>query len=109
MDVKQSLIARVDAVRRGATIVSSNTSGIPIASLAAGRTADFRRHWLGTHFFNPPRYLRLVEVIPTPDTESAVLARISAFVDHDLGKGVVVAKDTPNFIANHIALFGVVQ
>ncbi len=77
--------------------------------MAEGRSDDFRRHWLGTHFFNPPRYLRLVEVIPTAETDTAVLARVSAFVDHDLGKGVVVAKDTPNFIANHIALFGVVQ
>jgi 3-hydroxyacyl-CoA dehydrogenase len=106
IDVKQALIARVDAVRRGATIVSSNTSGIPIASLSAGRTADFRRHWLGTHFFNPPRYLRLVEVIPTADTDSAVVDRVSRFADVSLGKGVVVAKDTPNFIANRIGLFG---
>ncbi len=109
IDVKQSLIARVDAVRRGATIVSSNTSGIPIASLAAGRTADFRRHWLGTHFFNPPRYLRLVEVIPTPDTEPAVVERVSRFADVNLGKGVVVARDTPNFIANRIGLFGMFE
>jgi 3-hydroxyacyl-CoA dehydrogenase len=106
MELKQSLIARVDAIRRGATIVSSNTSGIPIASLSAGRTDDFRRHWLGTHFFNPPRYLRLVEVIPTPDTDPAVVDRVSRFADVNLGKGVVVAKDTPNFIANRIGLFG---
>jgi 3-hydroxyacyl-CoA dehydrogenase len=109
LDAKQALLEQVERVRRAGTIVSSNTSGIPIAALADGRTGEFRRHWLGTHFFNPPRYLRLVEVIPTPDTDPAVLARISAFIDHDLGKGVVVAKDTPNFIANHIALFGVVQ
>ena len=109
IDVKQSLIGRVDAVRRGATIVSSNTSGIPIASLSAGRTADFRRHWLGTHFFNPPRYLRLVEVIPTPDTDPAVVDRVSRFADVNLGKGVVVAKDTPNFIANRIGLFGMFE
>src|SRR6185503_16305917 len=106
IDVKQSLIERVDAVRRGATIVSSNTSGIPIASLAAGRTSDFRRHWLGTHFFNPPRYLRLVEVIPTPDTDPAVVERVSRFADVNLGKGVVLAKDAPNFIANRIGIFG---
>ena len=109
IDVKQSLIARVDAVRRGATIVSSNTSGIPIASLSAGRSAEFRRHWLGTHFFNPPRYLRLVEVIPTPDTDPAVVDRVSRFADRRLGKGVVVAKDTPNFIANRIGLFGMLR
>jgi 3-hydroxyacyl-CoA dehydrogenase len=109
IDAKRSLLERVDAVRRPGTIVSSNTSGIPIAALAEGRTADFRRQWLGTHFFNPPRYLRLVELVPTPDTDPETLARIQWFADHRLGKGVVVAKDTPNFIANHIGLFGVMR
>ena len=99
----------MDAVRRPGTIVTSNTSGIPIAALAEGRSDDFRRHWLGTHFFNPPRYLRLLEVIPTADTDPAVVARVSRFADRRLGKGVVVAKDTPNFIANHIGLYGVMQ
>jgi 3-hydroxyacyl-CoA dehydrogenase len=108
-DVKQALLARVDAVRRGATIVSSNTSGIPLASLSAERTTDFRRHWLGTHFFNPPRYLRLLEVIPTPETDPAAVDRVSRFADFNLGKGVVVAKDTPNFIANRIGLFGIFE
>ena len=108
-DVKRALLERVDAVRRPASIVSSNTSGIPISVLAEGRSDDFRRHWLGTHFFNPPRYLRLLEIIPTAITNPAVVARISRFADHRLGKGVVVAKDTPNFIANHIGLFGVLQ
>ena len=82
----------------------SNTSGIPIAALAEGRSDDFRRHWLGTHFFNPPRYLHLLELIPTADTDPAVVERVTQFADHRLGKGVVVAKDTPNFIANHIGL-----
>ena len=109
LDVKRQLLERIDAVRRPGTIASSNTSGIPIASLADGRSADFRAHWLGTHFFNPPRYLRLVEVIPTADTDSAVIDRISRFADVRLGKGVVLAKDTPNFIANRIGLFGVIQ
>ena len=109
LDVKRGLLERVDAVRRPLSIVSSNTSGIPIAALAEGRSADFRRNWLGTHFFNPPRYLKLLEVIPTPDTDPAVVARVSWFADHRLGKGVVVARDTPNFIANHIGLYGVVQ
>ena len=109
LDIKRALLARVDAARRPGTIVSSNTSGIPIASLAEGRSEDFRRHWLGTHFFNPPRYLRLLEVIPTPDTDPAVLVRVTRFADHRLGKGVVVAKDTPNFIGNHLGLFGVIQ
>src|SRR5207245_6171817 len=109
LDVKRSLLERVEAVRRPGTIVSSNTSGIPISALGEGRSADFRRHWLGTHFFNPPRYLRLVEIIPTAETDRAIVARISRFADLRLGKGVVVAKDTPNFIANHIGLYGVVQ
>ena len=101
---KRALLARVDAVRRPGAIVSSNTSGIPIASLAEGRSDEFRRHWLGTHFFNPPRYLRLLEIIPTAETDPAVVDRRRAFADHRLGKGVVVAKDTPNFIANHVGL-----
>jgi 3-hydroxyacyl-CoA dehydrogenase len=109
IEVKRSLLERVDAVRRPGTIVSSNTSGIPIGVLAEGRSDDFRRQWMGTHFFNPPRYLRLVEIIPTADTDPAALARIQWFADYRLGKGVVVAKDTPNFIANHIGLFGVVR
>ncbi len=109
IEVKQSLLERVDGVRRAATIVSSNTSGIPIGALAQGRSADFRRHWLGTHFFNPPRYLRLLELIPTPETDPDVVARVTGFADHRLGKGVVVAKDTPNFIANHIGVYGVVS
>jgi 3-hydroxyacyl-CoA dehydrogenase len=109
IDVKRRLLERVDAARRPGTIVSSNTSGIPIATLAEGRSDDFRRHWLGTHFFNPPRYLHLVEVIPTADTDRAVVDRVSQFADHRLGKGVVVAKDTPNFIANHIGVYGVLQ
>src|SRR5258706_10833406 len=77
LDVKKQLLERVDAVRRPGTIASSNTSGIPIAALAEGRSADFRRHWLGTHFFNPPRYLRLVQGIPTADTPGNVVDVIS--------------------------------
>ncbi len=107
LDVKQQLLARVDEKRRPGTIVSSNTSGIPIGALADGRSEDFRRHWLGTHFFNPPRYLRLLELIPTPETDPAVIAEVTRVGDRLLGKGVVVAKDTPNFIGNHIALYGV--
>ena len=106
IDIKQALLTRVDDVRGADAIVSSNTSGIPIAKLAEGRSDGFRRHWLGTHFFNPPRYLRLLEVIPTPETDPAVTARVSRFADFHLGKGVVLAKDSPNFIANHIGLFG---
>ncbi len=109
LDIKQQLLAGVDEKRRPGSIVSSNTSGIPIAALAEGRSDDFRRHWLGTHFFNPPRYLRLLEIIPTAETDPAVVAAITKFGDHTLGKGVVVAKDTPNFIGNHIALYGVAR
>ena len=109
LDIKQQLLARVDEKRTPGSIVSSNTSGIPIAALAAGRTDDFRRHWLGTHFFNPPRYLRLLEIIPTAETDPAVVTAITRLGDHLLGKGVVVAKDTPNFIGNHIGLYGVAR
>jgi 3-hydroxyacyl-CoA dehydrogenase len=109
LDVKRELFQRLETVRRSDAIVSSNTSGIPIAALADGRGAAFRAHLVGTHFFNPPRYLRLVEMIATVDTDRAVFDRLAAFIDHRLGKGVVAAKDTPNFIANHLALFGVVE
>ena len=109
LDIKRSLLEKVDAARRPGSIVSSNTSGIPIAALAEGRSDDFRRHWLGTHFFNPPRYLHLLELIPTADTSKEVVDAVLSFADHHLGKGVVIAKDSPNFIGNHIALYGVVQ
>ena len=109
LDIKQGLLEKVDAMRRAGSIVSSNTSGIPIAALAEGRSDDFRRHWLGTHFFNPPRYLHLLEVIPTPETTRDVVESISHFADHRLGKGVVIAKDSPNFIGNHIGLYGMMR
>ena len=108
LDVKRNLLAKVDQSRRPGSIVSSNTSGIPIAALAEGRSDDFRRHWLGTHFFNPPRYLHLLEIIPTPETSRAIVNAVTSFADLHLGKGVVVAKDSPNFIGNHLALAGVV-
>ena len=109
LDVKRALLEKVDAFRTPGSIVSSNTSGIPIAALAEGRSDDFRAHWLGTHFFNPPRYLRLLEVIPTAATSQAVVDRVVQFADHRLGKGVVIAKDSPNFIGNHIALYGLMK
>jgi len=109
LDVKCNLLAQVEPHRAPNAIVSSNTSGIPIASLAEGRSEKFRRHWLGTHFFNPPRYLPLLEIIPTPDTDPAVVETISQFADRALGKGVVVAKDTPNFIGNRIGLYSVLR
>src|SRR5437667_1446179 len=109
LEVKRALLERVDAVRRPGTIVTSNTSGISIAAMAEGRSDDFRRHWLGTHFFNPPRYLRLLEIIPTPDTDPDVRDRVSRFADLTLGKGVVIATDTPNFTANRIGILEVMQ
>ena len=109
LDIKQALLAKIESHRRADAIVGSNTSGIPIAALAEGRSAGFKRHFLGTHFFNPPRYLHLLEIIPTEDTDPVVVDAVLAFADRRLGKGVVVAKDTPNFIANHIGLFGVMQ
>jgi 3-hydroxyacyl-CoA dehydrogenase len=109
LDVKQALLERVDRHRAPHAIVSSNTSGIPIAAIVEGRSASFKAHALGTHFFNPPRYLRLVEIIGTPDTDPAIEQTVVEFADHRLGKGVVQAKDTPNFIANRIGLYGVMQ
>lgn len=97
---KQELMARIEEIRRPDSIVSSNTSGIPIKEIAAGRSEDFKAHFLGTHFFNPPRYLKLLEIIPTADTSPEVLDYMVAFGRDVLGKGVVVCKDTPNFIAN---------
>ena len=107
--IKQDLLERLEPHLGAATIVSSNTSGIPLALIAQGRNASFRGRWIGTHFFNPPRYMRLVEIIPTADTDPAVIERLAAFIDHRLGKGVVVARDTPGFIANRIGIFGALR
>ncbi|MFL6278364.1 MAG: 3-hydroxyacyl-CoA dehydrogenase NAD-binding domain-containing protein [Blastocatellia bacterium] len=105
LDIKRGLYAQVERHRRPGTIVTSNTSGLPIGALAEGRSEDFRRHFLGTHFFNPPRYLKLLEIIPTSDTSAEVTSFVADFCDRRLGKGIVYAKDTPNFIANRIASF----
>lgn len=102
---KRDLMARIDAVRKPDAIVSSNTSGIPIHQIGEGRSEGLRRHFLGTHFFNPPRYLKLLEVIPTPDTDPTVIAFVKEFATRVLGKGVVICKDTPNFIANRLGSF----
>jgi 3-hydroxyacyl-CoA dehydrogenase len=104
VDAKRALLALVDQARRSGTIVSTNTSALSIAAIADGLSADFRRHWLGTHFFNPPRYLHLLELVPDTDTDPAVVERVRAFADRRLGKGVVCAKDTPGFIGNHLAV-----
>jgi 3-hydroxyacyl-CoA dehydrogenase len=100
LEPKQALMARIEEIRKPGSIISSNTSGIPIGQIAAGRSDEFKAHFLGTHFFNPPRYLKLLEVIPTPDTDDAVLDFMVEFGRDVLGKGVVVCKDTPNFIGN---------
>lgn len=105
LEIKRTLLKRVDGFRRPGTIVSTNTSGIPLHQIAEGMSDDFRAHFLGTHFFNPPRYLHLAEVIPGPATDAAVLAGVSEFCDRRLGKGVVCCKDTPNFIGNRIGSF----
>lgn len=102
LDIKRELMERIDKVRRPGSIISTNTSGIPVHEIAAGRSTGFREHFLGTHFFNPPRYLKLLELIPTEDTAPAVLDRVREFAEQRLGKGVVIAKDTPNFIANRL-------
>ena len=109
LDIKRGLLKKVDAVRKPGTIVTTNTSGLPVGKIAEGFPDDFRRSWFGTHFFNPPRYMRLLELIPTPDTDHALLDAIAWFSDVRLGKGVVVAKDTPNFIGNRIGTFSVLN
>lgn len=100
LDIKQQLMARLDGVRGPNCIVSTNTSGIPIKDIAAGRSDEFKAHFLGTHFFNPPRYLKLLEVIPHAQTRPEIVRFMKEFGARTLGKGVVVCKDTPNFIAN---------
>ena len=109
LDIKQALMSQIEPHRSPDSIVSSNTSGIPISSIAEGRSEEFRKHWLGTHFFNPPRYLPLLEVIPTADTHASVVEMIRSFGDQSLGKGVVLAKDTPSFIGNRLGVYGVMR
>jgi 3-hydroxyacyl-CoA dehydrogenase len=103
LKIKQDLMAHIDQVRKPSAIVSTNTSGIPVTSIAEGRSKEFRKHFLGTHFFNPPRYLKLLEIIPTRDTDKDVAEFISWFGEYRLGKGIVLCKDTPNFIGNRVA------
>jgi len=106
LSVKQAMMERVERFWRPGVVVSTNTSGLPVREIAHGRSDAFRGHFLGTHFFNPPRYLRLLEVIPLPDTDPEVVRWVEEVAGRILGKGVVVCKDTPNFIANRIATFG---
>src|ERR1700704_3103821 len=106
LQIKQSLYEKVEQNRRLGSVVASNTSGIPLAQLAEGRSEDFRAHFLGVHFFNPPRYMHLVELIRTEWTKPEVSCFMYGFLDQRLGKGVVPAKDRPNFIGNRIGTFG---
>lgn len=105
LEVKRTLWRKAAGLRSPGSIVSTNTSGIPLSSITEGLPEDFRRHFLGTHFFNPPRYLHLVELIPCPETRAEVREFVMDFCEERLGKGVVVCKDTPNFIANRIGSF----
>ena len=105
LDVKRKVMQRIEEAARPDAVITTNTSGLPIRQIASGRSEDFRRRFLGTHFFNPPRYLRLFEVIPTADTDAEVLERVRWFARVHLGKGVVMAKDTPNFIGNRVGVF----
>ena len=109
LEIKRELLKKVEAIRKPGTIITTNTSGLPVAKIAEGFSDEFRRSWFGTHFFNPPRYMRLLELIPTPDTDRAAIDAIAQFCDVRLGKGVVFAKDTPNFIANRIGTFSVLN
>lgn len=106
LDIKKQLFEKVDALRKPGTLITSNTSGIPITLMSEGRSDDFRKHFCGTHFFNPPRYLRLLEIIPGPDTDKSVIHFLMDYGDRYLGKTTVLCKDTPAFIANRIGVFG---
>src|SRR6202166_469403 len=109
LELKRALLKKVEAIRKPGTIITTNTSGLPVGKIAEGFSDDFRRSWFGTHFFNPPRYMRLVEIIPTPDTDHAAIDAVAHFCDLHLGKGIVLAKDTPNFIGNRIGTFSVLN
>src|SRR5277367_6128072 len=109
LDLKRALLRKVEAVRKPGTIVTTNTSGLPVGKIAGGFSDEFRRSWFGTHFFNPPRYMRLLEIIPTADSDGALIDAVAWFCDVHLGKGIVLAKDTPNFIGNRIGTFSVMN
>ena len=103
LKIKQDLMTRIDEIRKSNAVVSTNTSGIPVHAIAEGRSKEFKKHFLGTHFFNPPRYLKLLEIIPTADTSKDVTEFMTHFGEYRLGKGIVLCKDTPNFIGNRVA------
>lgn len=109
LDIKKTVFDQVEQFRKPGTLVTSNTSGIPIHLMAEGRSDDFKKHFCGTHFFNPPRYLRLLEIIPTPDTDAAVVDFLLAYGDKRLGKATVLCKDTPAFIANRVGVYSIMH
>jgi len=109
LEIKRALLARVAQFQKPGAFVSTNTSGLPVRSIAEGLPEEWQQHWAGTHFFNPPRYLKLVEIIPGPVTRREVIEALAEFCDHKLGKGVVIAKDTPNFIANRIGTYSMLN
>src|SRR5450432_275351 len=109
IEIKRALLRKVEAIRKPGTIITTNTSGLPVGKIAEGFSDDFRRSWFGTHFFNPPRYMRLLELIPTPEADRNLMDAVSHFCDLRLGKGVILAKDTPNFIGNRIGTFSVLN
>ncbi len=109
LEIKRGLLSRVAQFRKPGAIVTTNTSGLPVHLIAEGLPEEFQQHWAGTHFFNPPRYLKLVEIIPGPKTSRQVIETLGDVCDRRLGKGVVVAKDTPNFIANRIGTFSMLN
>ncbi|OYU55943.1 MAG: 3-hydroxyacyl-CoA dehydrogenase [Chitinophagaceae bacterium BSSC1] len=109
LDIKQLIYTQVEQFRKPGTLVSSNTSGIPIHLMAEGRSEDFKKHFCGTHFFNPPRYLRLLEIIPTPHTDPEIVAFLMEYGDLFLGKTTVLCKDTPAFIANRVGVFSIMS
>ncbi|MFT3705867.1 MAG: 3-hydroxyacyl-CoA dehydrogenase/enoyl-CoA hydratase family protein [Agriterribacter sp.] len=109
LDIKQTVLGEVDKYRKPGTLITSNTSGIPIHMMAEGRSDDFKKHFCGTHFFNPPRYLRLLEIIPTPDTDKEVIDFVMHYGDLHLGKTTVLCKDTPAFIANRIGVYSIMS
>jgi 3-hydroxyacyl-CoA dehydrogenase len=106
LDIKHKVFAEVEKHRKPGSVIATNTSGIPIDSIAEPFSDDFKQHFVGVHFFNPPRYMKLVEVIPGTETSSELARDLSGFLDQRLGKGVVPAKDRPNFIANRVGTFG---
>ncbi len=109
LDIKQQVFEKVDKLRKPGTLVTSNTSGISINMMAEGKSADFQKHFCGTHFFNPPRYLQLFEIIPSKYTDPEVLSFLSNYASKFLGKTSVLAKDTPAFIANRIGTFSIME